>query len=285
MWHRGRKTHETTRYVGASRRAFLTGCGGFCSTLFSRSVFSQELVTADAMRSACSWNAATRNVDTWLFQSSELAKKIMGEVVDAIGLKPNFEVRAGSVPNAAAYIDTKTFNRMIVYSESWAQQTFGRNDAGTSYWMGIALLAHECAHHYNNDTLELLKTNVSVNAFAVAATANHKKELAADEFAGFVVGRMNGSLQQAQALFLTLPETASDSHPVRSVRVEAATVGWRRARPDAGVTAPATCQQDWIGPQFKAQGVDCRQLRLCPSGQPKTVVACRDTAQNKWFYE
>ena len=237
------------------------------------------------MKSACSWNAQPLSGDIWLFQSSDLAKKIMVQVVDIVGLKPNFEVRAGNVPNAAAYVDAKSFTRMIVYSEDWAQKTFGRDNGSASYWMGIALLAHECAHHLNNDTLELLKTNTPASAFAVAATSNHRKELAADEFAGFVVGRMNGSLQQAQALFRTLSETASDSHPARSVRLEAVAVGWQRARPDVTAPTPAACKQDWIGPQFRAQGLDCRQLRLCPSGKDKTVVACRDTALNKWFYE
>jgi hypothetical protein len=268
--------------TGLSRRKFLACCGGALCASLPISAQSQEKVPAGALNAACSWNAEPPTGDAWLFQSSDLAKKIMGEVVKAVGLRAAaFEIHAGSVPNAAAYIDSKTFKRMIVYSETWAQRTFG--SGGDSYWMGIALLSHECAHHFNNDTLELLKPNLTVNAFAASATETHRKELAADEFAGFVVGRMKGSLQQAQDLFSTLPETATGSHPARSVRLEAVTVGWQRGNGEARNSE--ACQPDWVGPQFKAHGVDCRQIRLCKSAKPKMAVACRDSTSNKWFYE
>ncbi len=54
-------------------------------------------------------------------------------------------------------------------------------------------------------------------------------ELEADKFAGFVVGKLGGDLQEAQWLFRQLPAAGSDTHPPRSARLEAVAVGWREA--------------------------------------------------------
>ena len=80
----------------------------------------------------------------------------------------------------------------------------------------MALLSHEIAHHLNGHTLE-------------AGGSRPPTELEADKFAGFAVGKLGGSLQEAQWLFRQLSAEGSETHPPRSARLEAVAVGWRDA--------------------------------------------------------
>ncbi|GHE80424.1 hypothetical protein GCM10019059_43300 [Camelimonas fluminis] len=236
------------------------------------------------LRSACAFNEVVPRGDVWLFDPSDLATKVVKEVVSAVGLKPNFSIKAGNVANAGAYIDTDKLSRTIVYSETWLRENIeGSKD---SYWKAIALVSHECAHHFNSDTLEILKPG-SLRNFGATPGDNQKKELAADEFAGFVIGRMGGSVQNAQSLFLTLSEEGSSSHPGRAARVEAATIGWGRGRPH-GHPSPVhpqdagSCKSGAVGPEFVAGGQQCRQFQICEPEQAR-VVGCKENG--KWVFQ
>lgn len=150
------------------------------------------------------------------FASSDEARALVADIMSTVGLVPRFTVFAANVPNAAAVIEGE--ERLIVYSENWIQNTIADNR-----WAAVSLMAHEIAHHLNGHTLE-------------AGGSRPPTELEADSFAGFAVGRLGGSLQDAQWLFNQLPATGSDTHPPRSARLEAVAVGWREA--SAGQKAP-----------------------------------------------
>ncbi|MBQ69290.1 hypothetical protein CL689_04430 [Candidatus Saccharibacteria bacterium] len=148
----------------------------------------------------------------WTFASSSEAQELMVKIVESVGLRPNFAIRAADVDNAQADID-QNGRRLILYSEVWVQRMLAKSG---NYWAGVGLLAHECAHHLNGDTL--------------LGTGSHPQiELAADQFAGSTIARLGGCLKDALSLFEMLPEAGSPTHPPRRARLEAATVGWRSA--------------------------------------------------------
>jgi uncharacterized protein YlzI (FlbEa/FlbD family) len=69
-------------------------------------------------------------------------RDVIAEIIDVIGLKPRFEVRAANVPNAAATIING--KRYILYNERFLSAV---NNAVRTDWAGISILAHEIGHH------------------------------------------------------------------------------------------------------------------------------------------
>lgn len=148
----------------------------------------------------------------------------MRSIASTVGLIPRFKVFAANVPNTAALIDGE--QRLIVYSESWIQNTL-ENDR----WKAVTLMAHEIAHHLNGHTLEASGSRPSI-------------ELEADRFAGFSVGRLGGTLPQAQSLYMLLSESGGSTHPPRSARLEAVAVGWKDASAGLGTSPENTTPQN-----------------------------------------
>ena len=165
--------------------------------------------------------------ELYSFASSDEARALVAEIMSTVGLVPRFTVFAANVPNAAAVIEGE--ERLIVYSEHWIQNTIADDR-----WAAISLMAHEIAHHLNGHTLE-------------AGGSRPPTELEADSFAGFAVGRLGGSLRDAQSLFNQLPASGSDTHPPRSARLEAVAVGWRDGA--AGRTSATPASVPSVGEQ------------------------------------
>ncbi|WP_205499688.1 membrane-binding protein [Rufibacter psychrotolerans] len=150
------------------------------------------------------------------------ARDIITEIIDVVGLKPRFEVRAANVPNAAAVI--LNGQRYILYNEQFVSRL---NNALKTDWAGVSILAHEIGHHLNGHTLS--KTG-----------SNHRDELEADEFSGFVLRKMGASLSEAQAAIGALAEEEdSYTHPGRSSRLAAISKGWRNAESQILASAKA----------------------------------------------
>jgi hypothetical protein len=151
------------------------------------------------------------------------ARDIITEIIDVVGLKPRFEVRAASnVPNAAAVI--LNGQRYILYNEHFVNTL---NNALRTDWAGVSILAHEIGHHLNGHTLS--KTG-----------SNHQDELEADEFSGFVLRKMGASLSEAQAAIKVLAEEEdSRTHPGKTPRLAAISKGWRNAESQILASAKA----------------------------------------------
>jgi hypothetical protein len=113
------------------------------------------------------------------------ARDVVREIIDVIGLKPRFELRAANIENAAAVIYNG--KRYILYNEDFLAAI---NNAVHTDWGGVSILAHEIGHHLNGHTL-------------TRAGSNPADELEADEFSGFVLRKMGASLAEAQAAFIS----------------------------------------------------------------------------------
>ncbi|MFD1754782.1 membrane-binding protein [Rufibacter sediminis] len=150
------------------------------------------------------------------------ARDIITEIIDVVGLKPRFEVRAANVPNAAAVI--MNGKRYILYNENFVSSL---NNALRTDWAGVSILAHEIGHHLNGHTL-------------TQGGSNQQDELEADEFSGFVLRKMGASLSEAQAAIKALAEEEdSYTHPGKSSRLTAISKGWRNAQEQILASAKA----------------------------------------------
>ncbi|MBA9078924.1 MULTISPECIES: M48 family metalloprotease [Rufibacter] len=149
-------------------------------------------------------------------------RDVISEIIDVVGLKARFEVRAANVPNAAAVI--LNGKRYILYNEQFLSQV---NNALRTDWAGISILAHEIGHHLNGHTLS-------------KGGSNLQDELEADEFSGFVLRKMGASLSEAQAAIRLLAEERdSYTHPGKKNRLAAISKGWGNAQDQIVASAKA----------------------------------------------
>lgn len=139
-------------------------------------------------------------------------RDIIDEIIEVVGLKPRFELRAANIENAAAVVYNG--KRYILYNEQFLNSI---NNAVRTDWAGVSILAHEIGHHLNGHTLSRTGSNPA-------------DELEADEFSGFVLRKMGASLEDAQAAIKLLSEErTSSTHPGRSYRLAAISKGWSSA--------------------------------------------------------
>ncbi len=157
-------------------------------------------------------------------QTTELleAQEITDAIMEAIGLRANFEVKAARIPNAAAVMYRS--KRYILYNPIFIEALIRRTG---NEWAAVSVLAHEIGHHLSGHTLD---TNGSTPP----------QELEADEFSGFVLKKMGASLEEAQLAMRVLAgrkETAT--HPAQTDRLIAIERGWISAEEDADNTGVA----------------------------------------------
>jgi predicted HD phosphohydrolase len=153
------------------------------------------------------WTEPTTGITT-AAQGKEIAERI----IDAVGLRANFDIRPANIENAAAVVYGG--KRYVLYNPTFINNLI--NTTGTD-WAAISVLAHEIGHHLNGHT---------VTGTGSQPTA----ELEADEFSGYVLRKMGASLTQAQAAMQTLASTrASRTHPARYDRLTAIAQGWNHA--------------------------------------------------------
>ena len=143
---------------------------------------------------------------------SVMTPQILAEIMTAVGLQQNFELKEAKVMNIEASVSHG--KRYIYYNPSFISWI---TKVTRSKWAAIALLAHEVGHHLNGHTLKRGGSKPGL-------------ELEADEFAGFVLCKMGASLEQAQEVmkYIAKPET-SPTHPGRASRMMAIQNGWDKA--------------------------------------------------------
>ena len=146
------------------------------------------------------------------FTSATQGKQIAQQIIDAMGLKPAFEVQAANIENAAAVVYGG--KRYVLYNPTFINNLVKKT--GTE-WAAISVLAHEIGHHLNGHTVS-------------ARSSQPALELEADEFSGYVLRKMGASLGQAQAAMKMLASVrASRTHPGQYDRLTSIEKGWNHA--------------------------------------------------------
>jgi len=174
--------------------------------------------------SGCSFVTDVTNVSVKTFASEDEARQHINDIVGAVDLEPNFDIRAANVPNALATISGA--KRAILYNPSFIRDI--RLKTGTN-WAGISVLAHEVGHHLQGHTLERGGSRPHI-------------ELQADQFSGGVLQKMGASMDEAMAaMSLIASPTGSSTHPARDQRLAAIKTGWKAScRRDAACSGSST---------------------------------------------
>lgn len=176
-------------------------------------------------RFLCSYYGEAIHPQIKMAQADASAHEVVEKILAVVGLKPNFELRAANVPNAAAVIVNN--ERYILYNPKFIR---GINAASGTNWAGISIMAHEIGHHLNGHTLQ---KNGSRPAL----------ELESDEFSGFVLRKLGANKQQAQAAMQVAASLkSSHTHPAKRDRLFAIADGWESAsaNPESRTSAPTS---------------------------------------------
>ena len=178
------------------------------SLLIVSASFGQITVRIGRHEAPASWTPSTRSS----FASTSEARHYAQEIIDIVGLKPNFEVMAAQVDNAAAVVYGG--KRYVLYNPTFINALVQKTG---NKWAAVSVLAHEIGHHLNGHTVTSSGSNPAI-------------ELEADEFSGFVLRKMGASLADAQAAMKVLAsQTASRTHPAQYDRLDYIARGWQRA--------------------------------------------------------
>ncbi len=170
--------------------------------------FSQNYQSVEEINEACSQLG---------FSGDEDAEIAVDAILDKIGLFRNFIIQeCPEINNAVAKnIDVGNGHkeRYILYDANFFKKI---DDKAANGWAATSVLAHEIGHHLNGHSLN-------------NEGSNHKFELEADEFSGFVLARMGASLEDAQSAIQTLRyEKATRTHPAKADRLLRIEKGWNR---------------------------------------------------------
>jgi hypothetical protein len=178
------------------------------SSFIMAASFGQVTIRIGKHEAPASWTPSTRTQ----FASTSEAKFYAQEIIDVLGLKPNFEVMAAKVDNAAAVVYGG--KRYVLYNPDFINALVQKTG---NKWAAISVLAHEIGHHLNGHTVTGTGSQPAV-------------ELEADEFSGFVLRKMGATLADAQAAMKVLAnETASATHPAKYDRLASIAKGWQSA--------------------------------------------------------
>ena len=163
-------------------------------------------------RSTGNFSSSVSFNDSVLSAKKPWTQQMLSEIMNVVGLTPNFELKAAKVNNIEASISHR--KRYILYNPGYINWI---TTVTKDKWAAIALLAHEVGHHLNGHTIR-------------RSGSKPKLELEADEFAGFVLYKLGASLEQSQEVMKYIAQTkASKTHPARNSRMLAIQKGWNKA--------------------------------------------------------
>ena len=146
------------------------------------------------------------------YYTSITPKEMLSEIMTAVGLQCNIELKEADVMNIEASISRH--KRYILYNPNYISWI---TNVTQNKWAALALIAHEVGHHLNGHTLSKTGSKPAV-------------ELEADEFAGFILYKLGATLEEAQEVMKYISTNqASDSHPARTDRMFAIQKGWNKA--------------------------------------------------------
>jgi hypothetical protein len=137
------------------------------------------------------------------------------------GMADRIQVRASAeTANAEAQLGADG-QRYIFYNSTFMRELSAKT---RQYWSLVFVIAHEVGHH--------------IAGHLDFAGDNHRVELEADRYAGFILGRMGASHDEAIAAVGAIGTgSASATHPPRDQRVQIVSLGWNDG---AGPVRPRT---------------------------------------------
>ena len=174
------------------------------------------------LENACSYYGEVSNSTIYFSNPDIEAEHTIEKIMKLVSLPSNFNIKSANVDNAVATIirtDSLKYERFILYNPTFMETVRLSTGNNFSEW---SILAHEIGHHLSGHTL-------------TSDGDNHKQELEADEFSGFVMFKLGATLSQAQsAINKFCSEEGSLTHPPKSARLTAVENGWYNAKNNNG---------------------------------------------------
>ncbi|MDC1515952.1 M48 family metalloprotease [Polaribacter sp.] len=183
----------------------------------SYSSFSQEYGNTEDAIKLCS------AIQSNNFSSDKSADNALERILGVIGASKRFVLQpCDNINNALA----TSFNgiRYILYDKDFMNTL----DSGSN-WGNLFILAHEVGHHINGHSLDIL---LYKSIEPKTLEQRRQQELEADEFAGFVLAKLEGSLDEANKIITSISDNSDDSfstHPSRDKRLKAVRDGYKKA--------------------------------------------------------
>ena len=162
-------------------------------------------------------------VQTYGFMSNTEADKSLDLIMNVSGLNKNFILAACDKINNALAIRYNN-ERYILYDPD-----FMNNIEGESKWRNLTILAHEVAHHLNNHPVDL---RMAKDFDRKSYSQIRRQELEADEFAGFIMYKLGGPLDEAIKAISSVSSDEDDTystHPSKQKRINALKAGYKRS--------------------------------------------------------
>lgn len=159
------------------------------------------------------------------FISDAEAENALDRILSVIGASKRFVLQpCENIDNAVA-VSYKGV-RYILYDKEFMNSVSSGNN-----WSNLFILAHEVGHHINGHSLDLL-LYATETVEAATLAGRRQQELEADEFAGFILGKLGASLpqtKQAVNLLATDNDDTYSSHPSKSKRLSSISLGYNKA--------------------------------------------------------
>jgi hypothetical protein len=164
-------------------------------------------------------------------QANYEATEYLKQICEAAGVKNNYIlVECNSIKNCLAILNEKN-DPIIMYDNSFLKniKSYGftekkikPNSNENKDWQALTILAHEIGHHANNHFSETKRS----------LTSPKNIELEADEYAGQIIFKLGGSLQQGGEVYNSevISVNPTREHPGRADRIKAFENGYKNAK-------------------------------------------------------
>ncbi len=183
------------------------------------------------------------------FESDREAAATFREILAATGIPgvaDRIQVRASAeTANAEAQLG-EDGQRYIFYNSTFMRELGTKT---RQFWSQVFVIAHEVGHH--------------IAGHLDFAGQNHRVELEADRYAGFILGRMGATHEEAIAAVDGIGAgAASATHPPRDQRIQIVSLGWNDGAGGAQSRRPV--DQPIVAPPPPP-------VTVAPSGRPSRV--------------
>ena len=165
-------------------------------------------------------------IQTNSFISDSKADNALDRILSVIGASKRFVLQPCDNINNAVATSYKGI-RYILYDRDFMDSL----DSGDN-WSNLFILAHEVGHHINGHSLDIiLYANDIVDPKSLEEKRN--QELEADEFAGFILGKLGATLEQTSSSIKLISSNKDDTystHPSKSKRLASIEIGFNKAK-------------------------------------------------------
>jgi len=149
------------------------------------------------------------------FDSSIKANAIAEKILAQIGLPAKFEVRTADIDDNVALARVSPDFKKLIYLNEKVVDRINLSDSRDNY-EDIFIIAHEIGHHLSTNNVDFVESRL-------------ESELIADEFAGYVLNKLGGSIKDILVVFGSVSKLGCETHPPRNERIFAGMRGWNKA--------------------------------------------------------